>query len=128
MEIEELKQIQVERGLGHVHLVWLGDSEDGFTVAHTDAERAEFNLDGRHLDTCELVVFCMDEGPFPEAPVGVYIATPHEPDTYSEDYGAYPWDFEPLPERRSAFRRMLDRLGLRRTKDHDARHPTQGPM
>jgi len=38
MTIDEVKDVQARLGYNNWHVVWLGES--GFTIAHTDAERA----------------------------------------------------------------------------------------
>lgn len=88
--IETLCALQRERGLTDVHLVDFDDR--GFTIAHTDAERAA----GGDLEACELHQWALAlDGPPVDAGV-VCVAVPHEPDARSEDYGADPWDLHPL--------------------------------
>lgn len=97
MTIAELKSIQAARDLKDVHLVWFG--ENGFTIAHTDRERAIATEDGPPLDECELYqALSALDGPL-EVP-GVYVATPHQADPVSESYrsGSVGWDFEPVPD------------------------------
>lgn len=93
MTIEELKSIQEERGMKDVHLAYLG--EGYFTIAHTDEERATIEL-----RSCELHQWLNGLGGPPDVEFvpGIYVATPHQPDKVSEDYGSDPWDFELLSE------------------------------
>lgn len=58
--IEELKRIQAEHNLGHLHLVAMDSS--GFTMAHTDAERAS----GEPLDECPYHETLEGLEPFPD--------------------------------------------------------------
>ena len=91
--IERLCGLQDVLGRRDVHLVWVGD--EGFTVAHTDDERANLGRAEHELAACELHRWLLSlDGP-PES-VGLYVAVPHEPDAYSEPLGAAPWDLEPL--------------------------------
>lgn len=39
MEIEDAKRVQRDLGLGEVHVIYI-DLDEGFVMAHTDAERA----------------------------------------------------------------------------------------
>lgn len=87
MTIDDLKEIQAELDMTDVHFVWL--DEDGFVIAHTDDERKS----GMDLHDCPLHQWLSTEG-MPDHEPGVYVVVPHEPDTYSEDYGRDPWDFE----------------------------------
>lgn len=87
MSIEELKAEQARLGLGNVHLVHVGPA--GFTIAHTNAERAT----GEPLVDCELHRWLHGLGGPPVEP-GVWVAVPHVPDALQEPYGSDPWDFE----------------------------------
>lgn len=87
--IEELREIQRRSRLGAFHVVELG--EFGFVIAHTDAERSA----GVSLFECGLHAWLTAQNG-PPVDVGLYVAFPHEPDAYSESYGADPWDFEPI--------------------------------
>lgn len=93
LTIEELKAVQREADLCDVHVVDVGP--DGFTLAHTDEERAS----GEPLEACELHRWLSEECDGPPEDPGIYVAFPHEPDAYSEPYGAAPWDLEPLEGR-----------------------------
>lgn len=88
--IEELKQIQSDRGL-ECHVVFLGDT--GFVVAHTDEERAEL----KDLRDCKLHQWLVGRSEAPHPP-GYYRVERHRADGYSESYrgDAGPWDFSPL--------------------------------
>jgi hypothetical protein len=90
LSIDELKAWQCGAGLCDVHVVHLG--LNGFTLAHTDTERAS----SEPLESCELHEWLTSLGDPPVEP-GIYVAIRHEPDAYSEPYGADPWDFEPAP-------------------------------
>lgn len=85
--IEDLKRLQREKGIAE-HVVFIGPR--GFVLAHTDEERATIDL-----EDCALHGWLV-EGDGPPCEVGYYTAVPHEPDAYSEPYGAAPWDFDPL--------------------------------
>lgn len=87
--IDELRAIQRANDLGHVHLAYVGPTI--FTLAHTDDERATLHP----LTDCALHQWASGLDGLPVQP-GIYVATPHEPDQYSEPYGAAPWDFYPL--------------------------------
>lgn len=89
MNVESLRAIQRDMGLEMVHLVYVGERH--FTVAHTDAERAA----AADLTECPLHEWLVGLAGPPEA-VGIYTAVSHEPDAYSEPYGADPWDLDPL--------------------------------
>jgi hypothetical protein len=93
LTIEELKRVQHHADRMDVHFVSL--DEDGFTIAHTDDERAHLG----DLEKCSLHQWLLREGPpeiGDEAPAGIYIVTAHEPDGYSESYRSDPWEFEPV--------------------------------
>lgn len=89
LTIDQLKAVQRERGLLDVHLVSFDDH--GFTIAHTDAERAS----GMYLHECPLHGWLGVEGP-PDCGDGEFIAREHEVDAYSEPYRSNPWDFDRL--------------------------------
>jgi len=89
MTVDEVVALQAAQGLGHVHVVWLGDR--GFAMAHTDYERAM----GAPLEMCRIHQW-LTEHPGPPAPVGVYIISAHEPDGYSESYRSDPWELHRL--------------------------------
>ena len=76
-----------------MHLVDVGPN--GFTLAHTDAERAS----GGSLEDCELHRWLSDECDGPPVDPGVYVAFPHVVDAYSEVHGSDPWDLEPFEVR-----------------------------
>lgn len=90
--IEEAKDLQDRLKLRETHVIWL--DEEGFTIAHTDIERATIPL-----EFCELHCWLVENGlPDEIDEPGWYIAMPHESDAYSESFrgGACPWDFEPI--------------------------------
>ena len=91
VSIDTLKMAQADLDLRHVHLVHLG--HEGFTVAHTDEERAS----GKPLETCDLHEWLNDQDGPPKRP-GLYVATPHEADAYSEAYPVPRWDFHDLTD------------------------------
>ena len=91
VSIDTLKLAQRDLELGEVHLVHVGAG--GFTIAHTDAERAESTTTA--LEQCELHRWLLGQSE-PPVDTGLYVVVPHEPDAYSEPYGADPFDFEPL--------------------------------
>lgn len=86
--IDALKRYQAANGLSNVHLVSI--DPDGFAIAHTDEERAA----DAPLYECPLHEALLDQGG-PPVKVGVYMATRHEADGYSESYrgDALGWDF-----------------------------------
>lgn len=89
MSIDALKAEQARLGLTHVHLVHL--AEEGFTIAHTDEERAA----AEPLEDCDLHRWLHGlDGP--PADLGIWVAVPHVPDALQEPYGADPWSFEPV--------------------------------
>lgn len=88
LDLDELLALQRDHDLGHVHLVDVGPKD--FRLAHTDRERAR----GENTEACPMHVWLHSlDGP-PEEP-GIYVMLPHEPDAYSEPYGADPYDLEP---------------------------------
>ena len=89
MSIDALKTIQRDSGLGDSHVVHLGTH--GFTIAHTDDERAS----DEPLHECGLHRWLVSLASAPHEE-GLYVVERHEPDAYSEPYGADPWDFYPL--------------------------------
>lgn len=93
MDIEALRAIQIARGLQDVHLVEL--RADGFTLAHTDEERAAAVKGGAQLDECPLHNALLCGSPVIH---GVYTAEKRDTDGYSESYrgDAIGWDFTPL--------------------------------
>jgi hypothetical protein len=93
--IASLKALQAERGLRDTHLVSLDD--DGFTIAHTDAERTS----GMDLTECPLHDWLL-RGPL--ASEGDWLAVPYEHDTIQEDYrpDGCPWNFKPIPDATTA--------------------------
>lgn len=82
----ELVDLQSALGLSHVHVAEI--AEDGWTLAHTDDEREEWGT----LTNCPLGLWLAELDSAPAEP-GVYVVEPHEPDQYSEPYGAQPWEF-----------------------------------
>lgn len=89
VSIETLKMAQRELDLCDAHVVHLG--REGFTIAHTDEERASETP----LEDCDLHRWLTDaDGP--PTSIGVYVAVPHEVDAYSESYPVPRWDFLPL--------------------------------
>lgn len=87
--IQEAKDLQARLKLRETHVLWL--DHEGFTIAHTDIERATIPL-----EFCDLHCWLVEFGR-PEVPEdGWYIATLHENDPYSESFrgDACPWDFE----------------------------------
>lgn len=100
LSIEQLKQVQREQDLLDTHLCSF--DADGFTIAHTDEERAEAQGGGNPLDACPLVQAIEDRvgglgDGIPEEP-GEYTAFPHQADGYSESYRSdyIGWDFTRL--------------------------------
>jgi hypothetical protein len=100
--IDEAKALQSDLGLKDTHVVWLDES--GFTMAHTDEERATINL-----EDCELHLWLDENGP-PEDFQGAawYVARrrEHDPsshDPYSQSFRSPggPWVFERLHEKDS---------------------------
>jgi hypothetical protein len=75
------------------HLVHIG--RERFTVTHPLTERADGTM---HL--CALHQWLSEQGS-PPAPPGRYRAIEHQPDAYSEDYRADPWELELLEDDRS---------------------------
>lgn len=73
MTIDEVKQIQSNRGLFNKHVVWIGPT--GFTIAHTDEERvmARKYPAALPLEDCELHQWLSWQLDQPE-PEGVYLA------------------------------------------------------
>jgi hypothetical protein len=67
--------------------------EHSFTVTHPLTERA----DGR-MHLCDLHQWLRGQDG-PPVPPGLYRATPHQPDAYSEPLGADAWELEPVDER-----------------------------
>jgi hypothetical protein len=65
MTVEELVAYQAAHGLGDRHVIWLAD--DGFRIAHTDAERAA----GVDLMYCQVHQALLDADEAP-APPGLY--------------------------------------------------------
>lgn len=92
--IDDVKALQAKLGVPD-HVVW--SDEQGFVIAHTDEERATIDL-----HDCPLHQWLTGLGGPPEAMdlPGYYLAAPHRPDAYSEDYGRDPWDFWPIGEPR----------------------------
>lgn len=88
--ISDLKAMQTRAKLDDVHVAWIGP--DAFVLAHTDDERGSIDL-----DDCELHRWLdgLEDQP---REIGYYVVVPHEPDAYSEPYGADPWDFHPLED------------------------------
>lgn len=92
--IQEAKDLQARLDLRETHVIWLG--EEGFTMAHTDTERATISL-----EECDLHCWLVENGlPDEVSELGWYTAIPHQADAYSESFrgGACPWDFEPIRE------------------------------
>lgn len=86
--ISELKEVQARWRLQRVHVVWLGPF--GFTIAHTDPERAEAERDGPALDQCSLhqwLTQVYGVGTSPSV-FGIFVATPSK--------GERPWSFTKL--------------------------------
>ncbi len=93
MEIEELKALQLQRGLQDVHLVHL--AADGFTIAHTDDERAS----DTPLTDCDLHRWLHGLSEPPQVDeLGVWVAVPTPPDSLQQDYDHDPWTFELLDD------------------------------
>lgn len=95
LPVEELKAWQRVRGLGEVHL--LSIEAGGFTLAHTDEERAASEAAGPPLMDCPLHQWLTSLGEPPVGP-GLYIATrtPHDPVSDSFRGDACEWDFQPM--------------------------------
>lgn len=89
--IKELRVIQADLALGDVHLVHV--RRDGFTMAHTDAERAADVF----LGDCLFHHWMSDYGHPPVAP-GIYQMVKREHDPTSESFrsDALPYDFTPV--------------------------------
>ena len=83
MSIEALKAIQAERGLQDVHLLHI--AERGFTMAHTDRERAKRDSGGPALEECAFHRWMSECAGPPEEP-GVYVIERHQPDPVRESY------------------------------------------
>lgn len=79
MTLDELIALQKLYGITDQHLVYIGEYEDGFRIAHTDAERAVANE--APLWKCKLHDWLrsLDEPPVPH---GVYTA-------HMDDSGEY---------------------------------------
>lgn len=96
LHIEELKFIQRQRRLGHVHLVDV--QYVGYTCAHTDAERAELEAlqqagkDENPLLKCPLHLWLLSQDGPPVAP-GIYIVEPQDDDPVA------PWTFTAFEDR-----------------------------
>ncbi len=92
--IEELRELQSEKGLRHIHLVDFDD--DGFTLAHTDAERAAAADGGAPLDQCAIHRWLAECGDGGER--GVHVFRVRKPDAVSESYrgDAGPWELVPI--------------------------------
>lgn len=100
MEVEDLKRIQRERDLGHVHVVFVG--EEQANIAHTDAERAEHEGGGARLDECPFHLAIGEAFGPPATPGFVYVVEKHVNDAVSESRRSnfIGWDFtllEPQP-------------------------------
>lgn len=91
MPIDAVKAIQRDSGLCDSHVVHLADN--AFTIAHTTAERAA----PAPLHECDLHRWLVSRASAPH-PLGLYVVERHQPDAYSEPYGADPWDFYPLKD------------------------------
>lgn len=89
MSLEEVIAFQRERGLGNVHVVYIGHT--GFHLAHTDYERAL----GLNNPGCRVHEWLSG---LPEAPteLGLYTVIAHEPDGYSDSYRSIPWELVPV--------------------------------
>lgn len=98
--IADVKALQRERRMGDRHVVYIGRAS--FVVAHTDEERAAAAGDGAALDECPLHDW-LESLDGPPCEPGYYTAERHEPDAYSEPYGADPWEFYPLPDETDEF-------------------------
>lgn len=85
MTLDELRAIQSERDLLEVHVAEL--REDGFTLAHPDAERGG----EAPLELCPVHYWLGSAGELPVPEVGVY-AIYEEPSNDGK-----PWRFERLP-------------------------------
>lgn len=90
LSIDRLKLVQRDLNLVDVHLVHVGNKR--FVIAHTDEEREAAQGNGPALDECSLHDW-LESCDGPPVELGIYVAVPHEPDAYSESYGADPWDF-----------------------------------
>lgn len=87
MTLNELKALQDERGLGGIHVVQI--NAEGFTIAHTDAERDTKAAGGASLWDCPLHKWLVEIGG-PPGGSGVFVAHPDVPGC------ADPWYLEPL--------------------------------
>lgn len=97
MTLQELIDLQTTQRLGHVHLVYLHNEGHfgGFHLAHTDAEREC----GENTEDCLVHRWLADEfGEVEDVGVGLgtFVVVEHQPDTYSEDLHAEPYDLELL--------------------------------
>jgi hypothetical protein len=94
--VDDLKRVQADRGLTDVHVVELRAT--GFTIAHTDAERAIAGQDpAKPLEDCAFHRALANAGGPPVQP-GLYTAERHVADEDSESYRPWSlgWDFTPL--------------------------------
>lgn len=89
LSVADLCEAQRDRGLTDVHLVSTDNA--GFSVAHTDEERAS----GLPLAECPLHAWLVTHD-VPPVESGTYVVTAHEPDQYSEPYRVTPWEFNPV--------------------------------
>lgn len=92
--IQEAKDLQARLELRETHVLWLG--EEGFTMAHTDTERATIAL-----EECPLHCWLVEWGlPDEITELGWYTARRREHDPTSESFrsGSCPWTFEPVDE------------------------------
>lgn len=98
MDIDSLKNVQHFMEKRDVHIVDF--DEEGFTIAHTDAERAEAEGGGAPLDECPLHNALLEDDGYSVPKPGIYAARPtshtHDPTSESFRSDALGWDFEPL--------------------------------
>jgi hypothetical protein len=85
--LAELLNWQRKHDMADVHLVNV--REDGFDLAHTDGERRA----GIDLEDCPVHRWLTGLSG-PPAASGRYQVLNHEPDQYSEPWGAEPYDLE----------------------------------
>jgi hypothetical protein len=84
LSIDAVKAVQRAEDLCDVHVVYLDC--DGFTIAHTDAERAEEQAGGRILEECKLHHHIGRLGRPPAENCGLFVVWERNET----------WEFEPL--------------------------------